>query len=207
MSVAAIVLAAGRARRYGAAADDSKVLAMLDGVSLVRHVVTTALASRASPVIVVTGQAAAAVDAALSGLPVALVHNPNYPAGMAGSLQAGLAALPDDVAGVLVLLADMPLVRSATLDALIAWFEGEAAKGEAAKPDAVLPTFEGRVGNPALLARAMFPALRDLRGDEGARKLLGQSNRLVAMCPVDDRGIEVDVDTRAALAALGGGSG
>lgn len=197
--VAAVVLAAGRARRFAAGDDDSKVVATFDGVPLVRHVVTRALASRSAPVLVVTGYAASAVEAALAGLPVEILHNPDYAAGMAGSLKAGLAGLPLSVDGALILLADMPLVASDTFDRLIAMFERDPDAVEA-----VIPTFEGRQGNPVLIGRALFAALEGLSGDEGARKLLASAGRALAFCAVEDRGIEIDVDTRAALAALHG---
>jgi len=125
VDIAAIVLAAGRASRFGAGADDSKVVAILGGVPLVVHVVSAAMESRASHVIVVTGHAAARTQAALEGRPVAIVHNPDYAAGMATSLKAGIAALPNMIEGALILLGDMPLVASTTLDSLIEVFTRE----------------------------------------------------------------------------------
>ena len=194
--VAAIVLAAGRASRFGAGEGESKVLAVLEGRPLVRHVVERALASTASAVIVVTGNAAAGVGAALCGLPVLLVSNEDWASGMAGSLKAGIAAIPAATRGALVMLADMPLVAVATLDRLIADF---AAAGE---PDALLPRYRGEAGNPVLLGRSLFDAISTLRGDEGARKILRDGGRKVVHRDVDDPGIAIDVDTREALAAL-----
>ncbi len=197
MSIAALLLAAGRARRFGAAEDDSKVVADFGGLPLVTRIAMTGLASRATPVVVVTGHAAVAVEAALAGLTVQIIHNRDYATGMASSLKAGLAALPPEAGGALILLADMPLVSQATLDRLIAWFETNSSEVEA-----VVPTFEGRRGNPVLIGRTMFSAVASLNGDEGARKLLAASGRAVAFCAVDDRGIEIDVDTPEALEAL-----
>jgi molybdenum cofactor cytidylyltransferase len=90
-NVAAIVLAAGRSRRMGGT---NKLLAPVSGAPMVRRVAETALASAASPVIVVTGHQADAVEAALAGLDLTIVHNPDHAAGLAGSLKTGLAALP-----------------------------------------------------------------------------------------------------------------
>lgn len=193
------MLAAGRASRFaaGASDEDSKVVATLEGRALVAHAAAAALASPARPVVVVTGRGASQVTAALAGLDVRLVHNPAYADGMAGSIAAGLAALPATADAVLILLADMPRVAPATLAALIEAFASE-------RPDAVVPTFEGRRGNPVLIARALFPALLALRGDVGARRILADETCRVVPCPVDDPGILVDVDTREALVALGG---
>ena len=196
--IAAIVLAAGRATRF--AADEgpesaSKVFAILEGRPLLAHVVATAAASRAAPVVVVTGRGADRAAAALEGLDVVIAHNARFAEGMAGSLAAGLAAVPDTAEAAVVLLADMPRVARATLDALIAVFTRE-------RPDAVVPVHGGRRGNPVLIARSLFPALLRLSGDEGARRILAEGSHRVLLCEVDDPGVLVDIDTRDALDAL-----
>src|SRR5205085_4474109 len=89
--VAAIVLAAGRSTRMSGA---NKLLAEIGGKSLVRIAAEQALASRAHPVIVVTGHQRDAVERALAGLDVRLVHNPDFADGLGTSLRAGIAAVP-----------------------------------------------------------------------------------------------------------------
>ena len=90
-NIAALVLAAGRSTRMGAV---NKLIAEIGGKPLVRIAAEQALASRAAPVIVVTGHQRAEVEAALDGLPVRLVHNPDYADGLGTSLKAGIAAVP-----------------------------------------------------------------------------------------------------------------
>ncbi|WP_158811435.1 NTP transferase domain-containing protein [Beijerinckia sp. L45] len=195
--VVAIILAAGRATRFGAGPDTTKALALLQGKALVCWVTEAALASRASTVIVVTGHASAAVDSALASLPVHRVKNPAYAEGMAGSLKAGLEALPQRASGAVVLLADMPKVTPAIIDRLISSYESGGSK-----VDAVVPVRNGRLGNPVLLGRSIFAAVGTLSGDQGARRLFDDPQRIVLSCPIDDEAIEIDVDTPAALAAL-----
>ena len=77
--VAAVVLAAGRSTRMGAI---NKLIAEIGGKPLVRIAAEQALASRAKPVIVVTGHERERVEAALAGLPVRFVHNPDYAEGL-----------------------------------------------------------------------------------------------------------------------------
>ena len=60
--------------------------------------------------------------AALDGLDVVIADNPDYAQGLSTSLRAGLAALPANVAGVVVCLGDMPLVAPSVIDRLIAAF-------------------------------------------------------------------------------------
>jgi molybdenum cofactor cytidylyltransferase len=195
--VGAIVLAAGRSSRYRAAGgpEASKLIASLGGKALARRAVEAALRSAARPVVVVTGHARAEVEAALAGLPVVFARNDDFAAGFASSLRVGLAALPSGVAGALVLLADMPGVEASLIDRLIVAFAAEPAAL------AVVPMRGGRRGNPALLARALFPALARLEGDTGARRLLDQLDRdSIVAVEVEDEGATFDVDTPADLA-------
>lgn len=194
--VAGLVLAAGRSTRMG---PDNKLLQIVRGKPMVRHAVEAQLASRAAPVIVVTGHQRAEVEAALGGLDVRLIHNPDFAAGLAGSVKAGLAALPPETPGVVVSLGDMPNVTAAVIDRLAQVF---AEQGEAL---AVAPTLFGQRGNPVLLARELFAAVARLSGDQGARRLLYEAGEAVIDVPFDDPAIALDVDTPEALRALTGG--
>jgi molybdenum cofactor cytidylyltransferase len=192
VEVAALVLAAGRASRYRAAGgvEPTKLVADYRGKPLVRWAVEAALASQARPVIVVTGHARAEVEAALAGLDVRFVHNPDFADGLSTSLRRGLAALGEEIAGAVVLLGDMPDASPVIVDQLIGFFT--RLRGF----KAVVPMYEGRRGNPALLGRALFAQAAQLTGDEGARGLLqGPHPPLVFELGVLDRGVGRDIDT------------
>jgi molybdenum cofactor cytidylyltransferase len=194
-TVAAIILAAGRARRFAAGADDSKVLAKLRGRALVRHVAEAALASRATPVVVVTGQAGEKVEAALTGLPLTAIRNSDPDLGLSHSLHLGLAALPQGTTGALILLADMPYVTAALIDRLITAFTSAAPT-----PYALVPIYKGERGNPVLLGAGLFAEAMKITGDRGARALLDAAGADVLDYRVDDEAITIDIDTREALA-------
>ena len=196
--IAALVLAAGKASRYRAAggAAPTKLVADYRGKPLVRWAVEAALAARTRPVTVVTGHARAEVEAALAGLDVRFVHNPDFAEGLSTSLRAGLAALGAEVAGAVVLLGDMPDAAAQTIDALIDAFV-------AADADAAIPVFAGARGNPGLLGRALFARAAQLTGDEGARGLLrGLEPARLLSVSVADAGIGRDIDTPDDLQAL-----
>jgi molybdenum cofactor cytidylyltransferase len=186
-----VVLAAGLSRRMG---DANKLLAELDGAPVVARTVEAVLASRARPVLVVTGHEAGRVRAALAGRALVFVHNPDYAKGLSTSLRAGVAALDAALDGAVVCLADMPWVRPAHIEALIAAFE---ASGE--RPICV-PRFGSRRGNPVLWPARHFAAIAALSGDAGARGLLEAHAAEVCEVPVADPGVTLDVDTPAALA-------
>jgi molybdenum cofactor cytidylyltransferase len=188
--IAAIVLAAGRSTRMGG---PNKLVAEIAGRPLVRIAAEEALASRARPVIVVTGHQRADVERALAGLPIRLVHNPDFAQGLGTSLKAGIAAVPADVDGVIICLGDMPQVDATLIDRLIAGFDPD--RGALV----VTPTFEGSRGNPVLWSRRFFPDLMAVEGDIGARHLISRYGEAVIEVPVEGKAALVDVDTPEAL--------
>lgn len=188
-ATAALVLAAGASTRYRNAGGrcETKLVDIFRGEPMVRHAVRAALGASCTPVLVVTGHAYEAVEAALAGLPVRFLHNPGFATGLASSLRVGLEALGAAEAAV-VLLGDMPLVESGTVRRLI--------KGAADDPlaQAVVPVAGGVRGNPVLLRRSLFGAAARLTGDEGARRLLRDPALALAEVAMVEAGVRVDVD-------------
>jgi len=191
--LAAVVLAAGRSTRMGG---PNKLLADVGGKPMVRIAAEQALASKARPVVVVTGHQRERVEAALSGLPVTFVHNPDFADGLSTSLKAGVAALPQDVDGAIVCLGDMPHVDASLIDRLLAAFDPE--RGALV----VVPTIGGKRGNPVVWSRRFFPELAQLEGDVGARHLIASYPEAVAEVPVSGNAALLDIDTPDALDAV-----
>jgi molybdenum cofactor cytidylyltransferase len=191
--IAGLVLAAGRSTRMGG---PNKLLEEINGKPLVRIVAEQALASRASPVIVVTGHQRERVERALAGLPVTVVHNPDFADGLSTSLKAGIKAVPPDADGAIVTLGDMPQVSAKLIDRLIAAFDPE--RGALV----VIPTIDGKRGNPVLWARRFFPDLLAVEGDIGARHLIAGYAEAVAEVAIEDAAALTDIDTPEALIAV-----
>ena len=191
--IAAVVLAAGRSTRMGTV---NKMIAEIGGKPLVRIAAEQALASKASPVIVVTGHEREKVEAALKGLNVRFANNPDFAEGLGTSLRAGIAAVPAEADGAVILLGDMPQIDAALVDKLIGAFDPE--KGALV----VVPTIEGRRGNPVIWARRFFPELMAVTGDVGARHIIANVAEAVAEVAVSDVSVTVDVDTPEALAKV-----
>ena len=191
--LAAIVLAAGRSTRMGG---PNKLLAEINGRPLVRIAAEEALASQARPVIVVTGHQRDGVEAAVDGLDVVPVHNPDFAGGLSTSLKAGIAAVPADADGAIVCLGDMPQVNARLIDQLLSAFDPE--KGALV----VVPTIDGKRGNPVVWSRRFFPELAALDGDTGARNLIASYPEAVTEVSLTGNAALVDVDTPDALKAV-----
>src|SRR5205807_4965072 len=110
------------------------------------------------------------------------VHNPDFAQGLGTSVRAGIAAVPADADGAVVCLGDMPQVDAALIDRLIAAFDPQ--KGALA----VMPTIDGRRGNPVLWSRRFFPDLMAIEGDVGARNLISRYGAAVVELPVTGKG-------------------
>jgi molybdenum cofactor cytidylyltransferase len=181
----ALVLAAGSASRFGG----RKLLADWGGAPLLHAALAAARAAPVDGITVVTGADAAEVSACVEAFDPAIgrVHAREYAQGMAASLNAGVAALPDWTEAVFVFLGDMPRVPHAVLAAL--------ADAVRAGAPAAVPVFQGRRGNPVLLGREVFGAISGLSGDTGARPVLQALGARVALVESPDDGVLFDVDT------------
>lgn len=190
MRVAGLVLAAGASVRMGR----PKQLIELDGRPLVTHSVGVLRDAGLEEVVVVTGAAADAVAAALPDRPwLRTVFNPDHATGQASSLRAGLAALEDEVAAVVVLVCDQPGVRPASVRAVV-----DAASANPRVP-AVAARYDDGRGHPVLLRRELFPELMALTGDIGARAVLRSVEVLEVPVPGQ---APPDADTPEDLAGL-----
>ena len=189
--IAAIVLAAGQSRRMGSR---NKLLVEIGDRPMVRHTVDALIEAGIATVTAVTGHEAEAVEAALEGRDLTVVRNEDFAAGLSTSLRTGLAALPADIDAVIVALGDMPGVAADAIARLVAAYD--PVEGRAI----VVPTHDGKRGNPVLWDRRFFEAMAAVTGDTGARHLIGENEDLVAEVEMADDSVLVDIDTPEALA-------
>lgn len=185
--VVAVVLAAGSSRRYGSG---NKLLADIAGRPMIARTTAAFVQSRVGAVVVVTGADREAIERALAGLPIRLVHNPGHLAGMGGSIAAGVAAAGAACAGVMICPGDMPALSARLVDRVIDAFE---AAGEKRIVHPRLP--DGRQGHPVLWPCRFLSRLERLAGEEGAKGLLRELAGEVTSVPVEDADAGLDIDT------------
>jgi molybdenum cofactor cytidylyltransferase len=183
--VAAIVLAAGRATRFGA----QKLLAPFGTSTVVRTVVDTVRAAGVDYLVVVGGPGGGAIRASVGGPSVVWTENAAPERGLSSSVATGVAAIPPNVGAALVVLGDQPTVSVHVIERVVtAWRQGGGP--------VVAPRYRGLRGNPVLFDSAMFAVLGALVGEHGARDLIASDPTQVTMVDVSEPP-PMDIDTPA----------
>jgi molybdenum cofactor cytidylyltransferase len=159
MKIAAVVLAAGLARRMG----KPKMLLPWGKSTVLGQVISTlgqALAdAQTSPfeIVVVTGGWRDAVEAEVlqlaQSLPVRVIFNPLFEAGeMMSSMRVGLAGLGPETEFALIGLGDQPQLSLDSARRVVSVCKNPQTR-------LALPSFEMRRGHPWLVRRDLWPAL------------------------------------------------
>jgi molybdenum cofactor cytidylyltransferase len=187
--IAAVVLAAGLARRMGR----QKLLLQLQGKPVVRWSVEHVV-SHVEDVVIVTGPDESALRQALEGLTVRFVVNPRPQDGQGTSIAAGVAALKPWTTAALIALGDQPRMPAAVVPALL---EALRRSGKAI----VAPLYQGVQGTPVVFSSEVFAELRALKGDAGARAVVKENPERVELVALD-LAMPPDVDTPEDYAKL-----
>ena len=186
--VTAVVLAAGESRRMGR----NKLLLPWGETTVLGRTLANVRASAVHDVMVVTGHERDEVEAVVGQPQPAqegthIIHNNDYANGMLSSVQAAVRALPPATDAILVVLGDQPMVEPPTIDRLLMAYA-------AAPAGFVAPTYDGRRGNPVLIARRHFAELLALPPDAAPRVLLARHAHDVLAVAVDNDAVLHDLD-------------
>ena len=185
----AIVLAAGQSSRFGG----GKLRAVYQEKPVLDWVLDAALACPVAEVVVVWGgDPEIAINLPTDGS-IKMVWAKDHALGMGASLGEGLGALNPKSQGVMVFLGDMPRAPISLAKDMI------AALGQGAL--AAAPVFDGRRGHPVLISAALFSQISDIRGDQGAGKILDQLGEKLALIQAPDDGCLFDIDRPGDLLA------
>lgn len=179
-----IILAAGKSSRFA----DVKQLTNYNGKSLLRHVTDEALLVHLYPVIVVTGANAKSVAISIAQQPVEIIYNEHWQQGMASSIVAGISSVMvshPNLQRIILTVCDQPFVSSELFTELI--------KTSNAESSIVACSYADTIGTPVLFTRNYFTELLQLKGEDGAKKLLKLHHDKVAL--VDFPQGKIDIDT------------
>ncbi|MTI44578.1 molybdenum cofactor cytidylyltransferase [Roseibium hamelinense] len=192
--IAGVLLAAGKSRRMGA---HNKLLATLEGETLVKRTARHLTQSGIDHIVAVTGYMAEEIEEQVAGIAHQTIYNPDFEDGMASSIRTGITALPRDTDAVMIVLGDMPFVTPKDFKALVNAYRSSGTG------QIVLSMSNGQRGNPVLWDSNFFPDLQNLSGDTGARHLIGEHTDLVVEVEIGSAAHQ-DLDTPADLEAVGG---
>lgn len=157
----------------------------------------SALDGGCDPVCVVTGHGSGEVETAVSDLPLISAHNGNWQHGMGSSIRAGLAAV-GNVEAIVILACDQPAVTGGTVASILD-LHRESRKA------IVASSYAGTLGIPALFDRDCFDELFALSDSKGAKSLIEADPGRVAVFGFP--GGALDLDTPEDLEAWRGGDG
>ena len=181
MKVGAVILAAGESKRFG----KNKLLEKINGKAVLQHVLDNVDLER----VIVVGKYAEELLPYLKNEIV--IYNPRWMEGMSTSIKLGLRFF-QDYDGVLIVLGDMPFVKREDVHKIVNSFKLEC--------NAVIPTYEKNWGNPVLLNRKIFNKVMEIKGDEGAKRIL---KNLENLCFTEcSKGVLIDIDTVSDLSTF-----
>jgi molybdenum cofactor cytidylyltransferase len=182
MKTGIVLLAAGSSLRLGS----PKQLLQYQGRSFISRAAQTALRSNADIVTVVIGGYAAAMFHEMEQLPVRIVFNKNFNDGMASSISSGVRAVElDDLDAIVLMVCDQPSVSAALINSLI-------SKGMESEDSIAASAYAGAIGTPVFFDRKYLPDLLQLKGQEGAKKILTQYADKVITVPFPEGAIDID---------------
>ena len=180
-----VILAAGASSRLG----QPKQLLVLDkNITLIRKSVMVAVDTGFRPIVVVLGANKEKIQTEVRGLPVSVVENEAWQAGMGTSVKAGieqLISLHPKTKAVILLLCDQPFINTLLLQELAREYQ------KSGKP-IIASQYGGIFGAPALFDQQYFPQLMALNGDEGARKIFETHANMVSPVPFEEGKYDID---------------
>lgn len=184
MNVAAVILAAGEARRMTV----PKQLLPWGDSTFLGHAVLAAQGSGCSKIMVVLGAHQDLVEREVRDRRIQVVRNPDWMQGLGSSVRAAARAMAraeSPVDAAVFLPVDQPLMDSPLIDRMI------DLHVDSGKP-IVASRIQGRLGVPALFSASVFPELEKLHGDGAASAFICRRINRVRACPFPEGAFDVN---------------
>lgn len=179
-----ILLAAGTSSRLG----KPKQLLKFNETTLLQNTIIQAKRLPNSFLLVVTGAYKEAIDLEVATTDTQSVHNPDWQLGIASSIAIGLKKLQEvkpTIHTCIISVCDQPYISTAIFKDLIHKYN-ESGKG------IVASEYANTVGTPVLFSDSYFNELLNLKGNEGAKKILQHYKEDVAAVPFEKGAIDID---------------
>ncbi len=193
VTVSAVLLAAGESQRMG---EQNKLEMPVDGMPLIRRTVLMLLESSLREIIVVTGHQHEKIISLIEDLPAQIIINHNYRDGQMTSVYQGLDALVRPCDGVMICLADQPLLQTEDVDVLISAF------GSRRRGSVLVPTWQDQRGNPIILDWKHRAAILSGERNLGCKRFIDNNPDLVEVFAMQNDHVVFDLDTPQDYAQL-----
>ena len=187
MKIAVTILAAGGSTRMG---ELNKLLLLIDDKPMIYSVCRMVLDAKVNQIILVTGYQNNKVEKAIPKEINKIVYNRNWESGMMSSIYAGMSKLEKDVDGNMIVLGDMPLISTITINKIIGEFNKHNGNY------IVYPMYDNRQANPVIFPRKYFSEILNSKGDKGCKKVLKKYPGDAIGIPINSDEVIIDCDTR-----------
>lgn len=178
-----LILAAGQGRRAGLA----KLSRYIGESTMLEHVAKIVANSDLERTIMITGYEDSFADKIARKYDFLTCHNENYMKGMSTSLKTGIKFLPENCQAVVIILGDMPYIKSSTINMLVSAFKSDGK-------DIIIPVYKNKIGHPLLMSLKYKEQILNIQGDKGARDVIKNNLQNVKYLDVNDEGILIDID-------------
>ena len=193
--ISAILLAAGQSSRMQG---QNKLVKKINGIPLIKIVVNSILNSSIDEMVVVLGYEKEIVEKAIGlNRKIKYIYNKDFKTGMASSIKIGINNISKNAEAFFICLGDMPMIKQSVYNKLIkSRYNHNKKLKPKDKKEIIIPTHEGKKGNPVLFSKFMINSIISISGDEGAKKIIELNKDKILNVEIKNQSISVDLDTQ-----------
>ena len=193
--ISAILLAAGQSKRMNG---ENKLIKEINGVPLINHAIENILGSAVDEIVIIVGFEKEIIENIIKkNKKIKIIYNKDFKTGISSSIKIGLNNISNKSEDFFISLGDMPNVNQNIYNKLIkAKYKYNKKLKVEYKKEIIIPTYEGKEGNPILFSKFMKEKVMDIEGDFGAKKIIELNKKKVLNIPFKNRGIILDFDRR-----------
>lgn len=193
--ISAILLAAGQSLRMNG---ENKLIKEIDGIPLINYSIKNILGSSISEVIVILGHEDKKIKNIIDrNKKINFIYNDDFKSGMASSIKIGISNISKKAEAFFVCMGDMPNVNQNIYNKLIkARYNYNKKLKPQHRKEIVIPTYEGKNGNPILFSKFMKKDIMTIKGDIGAKEIIKLNEKKVLHIPFGGNGVILDFDTQ-----------
>ena len=164
--VACFILAAGMSKRMGS---ENKLLKKYKNKIIINQTLKNHSESKLKKLNIIIGHDKESLNDTLKNFQIGVIENDNYMSGMLSSIKRINDYIDNEVTGIMISLADMPLVSSKDINSILDTFLLHDEK------KICIPEFNGRLGNPIIIPLEIYKKIiqnENLLKDKGLKSTI-----------------------------------